>query len=220
MAIVPLPLAAAAVPSYPVAEMLAAFGDVCFDSAAAKPDEPGNVATWKRLAAAKGWAQVMTRPDPSEGRWRGPARTYDWAKALDAELLASFNPGGEALLRDAALFRRQVAGREVFLSVVAIDSENPTLAECRLRDPLGDGIRKSPITRTAIETWLGHSVKPLRGWYRGKEYWWPSGNGRLSVRVHFGFDQRRIGVVGARYDPYALYGLTLVRSDYSQIIVT
>jgi hypothetical protein len=201
---------------YPVAEMLAAFGSVCFDPATLQQDNPENPATWKKLAAEQGWAEIGARPDASDSRSR---RAYDWAKALDSELLASIDPYGPVQLREAALFQRQVAGRAVYLSIAAMDSENPKLAECRLRDPLGDGIRKSPITRAAIEKWLGHSVKPMPAWYRGKQYWWPNGNNRLSVRVHFGFEQRRLGVVGARYDPYALYGLTLVRSDYDEIIV-
>jgi hypothetical protein len=212
---------AAAASPYPVREALAAFGDVCFDTTTARQDDIGNAGKWRDIALQKGWSEIATAPAAGEDfAARLMTRTFYWAKALDYELLTALGQTGSERMGGEFLLTKSIGGRRFYLSIVGMDASNTTLAECRLRDPLGDGIYKSPITRPDVESWLGHAVKASRGWYRGKQYSWSRGNGTNSVRVHFDFDSKPIGKYGAKYDPYALYGMTLVRSDYSEIIVT
>lgn len=216
--------AAAGLP-YPAQDVLTAFGEVCLDPAVdsltngyqATPTQRAQ--RWKRIALAKGWELV---PDPaargSLAEKKGALQTYYWARALDHDLFSGLNqPDG--WISEQALLTRNVGGRPVFLSILGTETDNPELAECRLRDPLGDGVVKSPINRAAIERWLGKPVKQARGMYRGTRYTWPNGPTPRSIEYHFGFAGKPFATYGAKYDPYSLYGLTLVRSDYSLDII-
>lgn len=215
--------AATAVQPYPVQDILTAFGEVCFAEEARSYEPLKNVPVWKRLAVEKGWDE-LAEPPPS-GRRRGgntELRAYNWAKALNWDLLSSMGDG-EAVMTSDALYHKQVAGRDIYLSILGIDTGN-TLAECRLRDPLGDGIAKLPIRKAEIEQWIGKPVTSSKGaskgWFGGRVYSWDDKYPLNSVRVHFGFEHKSLGDRNPKYDPYAQYGMTLVRSDYPLIIVT
>ena len=210
---------------YPASEMLAAFGDVCVSSASeittyteSRPTQQAKV--WRELALKQGWTEVTEVPAPGI-TWKENtvARTYYWAQALDYELFIPLAQLGGERITVQNLLRKQVAGREVFISIFAADADNPTLAECRLRDPLGDGVTKQPISRSEVEAWLGQPVERRRGWFGVDEYFWRTNSERKSLRIHFGFDPKPFATRGAKYDPYALYGMTLVRSEYDHIIV-
>jgi hypothetical protein len=209
--------ATAAAAPYPVQDILSAFGDVCLDPGSywekyteLTPTQKANA--WKGLAVKKGWTEVAASDDSA-------ARTYYWAKALDYELFVPLMQYGTGRITVQALFAKRVAGRKVFLSVFGADVDNPTIAECRLRDPLGDGVAKSPVAKADIERWLGHKVKRGSAPYRGTRYSWPGKPSERAIQYHFGFKAKPFATYGAKYDPYSLYGMTLVRSDFSQDII-
>lgn len=215
-------LAAAAVAAapYPTQDILAAFGAVCFAQVPQSSDAASKFDFWATTAVQRGWVEIESEP-PGGGSYQENAgvRTYRWAQAVDYDLFTTLAPLGNERLR-RALYGKVVAGRPVYLSIVAIAQTNPTLDECRLRDPLGDGVLKLPIDRSAVEAWRGHPVKKTGGWYRSTEYFWPDGRYRRAMRVHFGFIGKPLGVYGGKYDPYTFYGMTLVRSEREEIIIT
>ena len=215
----------AAAPPYPVQDVLAAFGDVCLDPASyvinsTELSPTQKAEAWKSLALKKGWIEV-TGPPERIGTWQenAVARVYYWSRALDYELFLPLAQLGTERITVQALYRRQVAGRNVFLSIFGAETSNPTIAECRLRDPLGDGIGKSPVAKADIERWLGQPVKRSSAPYRGTQYSWPAKPLDKAIQYHFGLVGKPVATYGAKYDPYALYGMTLVRSDFSQDII-
>lgn len=218
-----LPFAAAlALPAapYPVREMLDAFARTCLVAPLASEEPLGAVATWREAARSEGWTEVGAPPPGTSFETRNAYRAYHSILALDYDLFSALLSTGEARM-ERALLHKTVAGRRVYLSTLAVDANNPTLVECRLFDPLGDGVAKVPVTRDAIARWTGRPVATTRGPYRSKQYSWESDAGVQAMRVHFGFAGKPFGKYGARYDPYALYGMTLVRSVFQQeIIVT
>lgn len=216
--------AAAATP-YPVQDILTAFGDVCLDptsyivnSTELSPTQKAEA--WKGLALKHGWTELAGPPE-RVGTWpeNADARVYYWSRALDYELFLPLAQTGTERITAQALYRKRVAGRSVFLSIFSAETSNPTIAECRLRDPLGDGVSKSPIAKADIERWLGQTVKQSGAPYRGTQYSWPWKSPRKAIQYHFGFGAKPFATYGAKYDPYALYGMTLVRSDFSQDII-
>ena len=215
----------AAAPPYPVQEVLAAFGDVCLDPksdwanyTALTPTQKAEA--WKELALKKGWTEVAAPPEAAATfQENSAARTYYSARALDYELFLPLMQLGGERITVQALFNRQVAGRNVFISIFGAETSNPTIAECRLHDPLGDGINKRPVAKADIERWLGRTVKRSAAPYRGTQYSWPAKPFGRAIQVHFGFAGKPFATYGAKYDPYALYGMTLVRSDYSNDII-
>ena len=215
---------AAAAPPYPVQEILSAFGDVCLDPNSDMADYTGLTPTrkanvWKSLALKKAWTEITAPPEPGATYAENTAaRTYYWAKALDYELFVPLAQMGTERITVQTLLKKQVAGRVVYLSIFGAETNNP-IAECRLRDPLGDGVSKPPVTKAAIERWLGLAVKRSSAPYRGTQYSWPAKPFARSIQVHFGFAGKPFATYGAKYDPYALYGMTLVRSDYSNDII-
>lgn len=217
---------AAAGSPYPVQDILTAFGDVCFDPASDSAKNgyertPSQRAeAWKALALAKGWEEVGALPSPGQtSDSNAIARTYYWSRALDYELFVPLESTGTGRITVQVLLKKTVAGRQVFLSILGTETDNPTLAECRLRDPLGDGITKQPVAKADVERWLGKTTKRSAGRFGGSQYTWPA-SPYHALQVHFGFKDKPFGISGVKYDPYALYGLTLVRSDYDEIIVT
>jgi hypothetical protein len=177
---------------------------------------------WSAAAQASGWTE-LSRPVSSEDRAaERDYRAFYQFKAIDHAFIGSMLEWyGTATEPASAIFKKQVAGRTVYVSVMATDGSNPSLSECRLHDPLGDGINSSPVSKEVLEAWSGSKVQRRKGEYGGKLYAWNDPNGvERNVRVHFGFDWSPVPRWGADFRPYAIYGLTLVVSDYSLIIVT
>jgi hypothetical protein len=228
-AFTPLVLAAAAAahPPYPVNEVLTAFGEVCFanpDPGTYSDEDVGLVfAAWKGAAEQQGWVQVQPIPfraRPASRTERLDQRVELAFDGIDSAFIASIAGSQGADVAVRGLYRKLVAGRTVYLSMMAASDGSTTLTECRLHDPIGDGFRTSPISEQALEQWSGADLKRQRSLYGGKVYAWrDSGDADRSVRVHFGLSGYPMPW-GDKFRPYEMYGLTLVASDYSQIIVT
>jgi hypothetical protein len=216
-------LAAAAVsqPTYPVSEILDSFKEVCF-TRSEYGDIDKQYAAWKQAAQTAGWAE-LARPTPSTDRAeQRDFRAFYQLKGIDYAFIASMLGWyGEATEPSSAIFKKPVAGRTVYISMMATDGSNPSVSECRLHDPLDDSVISSPVSKEVLEAWSGSKVRRRDGVYGGKLYAWDDANGvERTVRVHFGFDRQPLPQWGGNFRPYAIYGLTLVVSDYSLIIVT
>jgi len=196
---------------YPTGPILQAFGEICLQPVG--NDEGGEkFEAWQRAAEHRGWERVDAPPASAPGSFeaRQAYLAYHRLYALDYDLFASLLTVDEEMRR--SVLHRRVAGRDVYLSLftAASTESSNSISECRLHDPLGDGINANPITRAEVQRWLGRSVRQAGGPYRSTEYRWDLRN---SIRVHFGFaGARALGDRGRRFDPYPPYGMTLVRS--------
>ena len=214
-------LAAAATtqPAYPVTEMLDAFKEVCF-TRSDYGDIDQQYAAWKRAAEMAGWTEVVHPTLSSDRAEQRDYRAFYNLKGIDyafiSSMLAAY--GSEPA---SAIFKKQVAARTVYISMMATDFANPSVSECRLYDPLGDGINSSPVSKDVLEAWSGAEVRRRGGVYGGKVYAWDDTNGvEQTIRVHFGYYYSPIPRWGDNFRPYAINGLTLVVSNYSLIVVT
>ncbi len=95
------------------------------------------------------------------------------------------------------------------------------MAECRLYDPLGDGVIRSPITVKDVERWVGRTVKKSKGSARSDQFNWNPQVGKNSfLRVHFGCEGRPFGHCSTTSNPYPSYGMTLATGyDEQEIII-
>jgi len=131
-------LALAAAPAlYPAAAVMDAMRGACSDvravTAAAGPK--GAIAGWTRVA------------DPASTPVGG---LVAFGQKAGEKMLA----GKGQMLGDPAVFRREVAGEELYLVLSAIEMEGRTVRGCRLYDP-GE---TRPITPAAAEAWVGRKA--------------------------------------------------------------
>jgi hypothetical protein len=221
-----LALVSTAAAPYPTQETLKAFGEVCFDPSLESQDH-GLSKSWKDLATQKGWKEIEHSPaapayDPKTYGYTAqiPYIMYHSVKALNYQLLMPLIAYENAQVTDELLFSKQLNGRELYLSLLGIVSDNPSLAECRIHDRRALSLRKNPIENKEINLWLGKNVKASQGFYRGTLYTWPVGNRYNSVEIHFNTSAKEMGKITKNYDPYASVGMTIVRRDYVSLIVT
>jgi hypothetical protein len=211
----------AAVP-YPTQAVLAGFGSVCLHSAEHTEEYQVTLERWQQRAKSDGWMPFEEPPTPdADAGYRGNAAyiVFHRLQALDYDLFTSFLMNNEQ--RQRAVFLRSIAGRDVYLSLFGTTDGGRTLAECRLHDPLGDGITTNPFTRSEVERWVEQPVRATSSWYESTAFSWRQPKDKLrSIRVHFGLKGvKPLGVSRTRYDPYAQYGVTLVRSDQNNEVI-
>jgi hypothetical protein len=209
--------------AYPTRAVLEEYGQVC-QTGSPELESPQLLQLWRETALAKGWVRVDHAPPPgTDFKTTAAFRAYHSIFALGYQLLFPQLVAGSSPRMERQVFSKSVHGRNVLLSLLAIGwGEDRVVDECRLFDPLGDGVATNPITRAAVEQWVGRRVRQFRASYHGKNYSWDQPSGLQSVGVHFGSGGKPGPRLGARYDPYALYGLLLRRnvSRRTEIVVT
>jgi hypothetical protein len=214
-----LAAAATAQPAYPVAEMLDSFKEVCF-TRSEYGDIDQQYAAWKHAAETAGWTELVHPTLSSDRAEQRDYYAFYKLKGIDYAFISSML-GAYGSEPTSAIFKKQVAARIVYISMMATDYANPSVSECRLYDPLGDGVTSSPVSKDVLEAWSGEKVRRRGGVYGGKAYSWGGPRGtEQTIRVHFGYYLTPIPRWGDKFRPYAINGLVLVVSNYSLFYVT
>jgi hypothetical protein len=220
-------------PAYPAESLLRELESVCLTDGRYDGEKhvigpvSGAINQWIEIARRQGW-ELFT--DTSANLLPMDREAYRNLVALNYTIAGSFVPrsyelGREEWMLGGQVFRKVVAGRRVYLSLLGTDfNGGDAFAECRIHDPLGDGFRKNPVSAHAIQTLAQSKLRKTKGPFGSTRYSWPAQFGRIGrVDVHFGFGGWLLGPEGQvnnrRFDPYAPYGLTLVAGYFEQSIV-
>lgn len=225
-----LAAAVAAKPAYPATAILRELKAVCQTDfrEVRKQGYIGAVSEtidyWKQSAQEHEWQEITAA---SEGLSFGSQIALVRMIALNNALFTSLLPygiGNVPPMLGGNIYRKQVAGRDIYLSLFGVEQELGTIVgECRIYDPLGDGVRHDPIGRNDIEAAFGTKIKRQAGPFGSKRYSWAHKTGEISkLDVHFGFKgweitpfERKVG----DFSPYAPYGLTLVAGFHEKTII-
>ena len=190
--------------TYPVRDVLAELQRVCFTDHryAERPTGIGTtsdaVSFWATAAVNAEWTELSFETADLSPRDRA---VMEMTAALNHSLFGSFaegnrHSGTDNRMAGGQVFKKEVAGRQLYLSLFGADDGSRSVGECRIHDPLGDGIRRNPISAP---------------------------EGLVSqLDVHFGFDGWGISPFNDKvrnFDPYTPYGLTLVTGFHEQVIV-
>ncbi|HEV7341147.1 MAG TPA: hypothetical protein VGN68_05880 [Sphingopyxis sp.] len=180
---------------------------------------------WASEAGANGWTLIesdtpnLSRRDVSaSGRIESLNHLLfgSFAMANDYASVPTEMLGGQ-------VFRKDVAGRTLYLSVFGADDGARTVGECRIHDLLGDGVQKNPIASPVVEQVFGAKPKTAAGAFGSTAYSWQAGKGRIGyLEVHFGFGGWKVSSFNKRienFNPYAPYGLTMVMGFRDQVII-
>jgi hypothetical protein len=233
-----LALAADTPPSYPANDVLQEFRQICHGSdVEVTTDAPETVSRrvvdWERLADKAGWLPVKLA-DSTIRDWDlkspelGKSERRDFLAvnqiyALNHILATGYLNMGRGEIIHGNVYSKKVAGRTVFLSTFGASQSSESLIECRLSDPLGDGIYKSPITKLDVTEVWDTETKVKKGAYGSQEFSFPNiARPARSFRIHIGFNGLPLSSQGrakGKIDPYAIYGMTIVNSEHEVIVV-
>jgi len=225
-----LAAAAAAKPAYPAAAVLQELKAVC-QTDFREVRKQGYIGTvsetvdyWKQSAQEHEWQEITPA---SEGLSFRSRIALVRMIALNNVLFASLLPYGVTSvppMLGGNVYRKQVAGRDIYLSLFGVEQELGTIVgECRIYDPLEDGVRREPIGHGDIAAAFGTKIKKQTGPFGSKRYRWAHKTGEVSkLDVHFGFKGWRMSPFERKtsnFNPYAPYGLTLVAGFHEKTII-
>jgi hypothetical protein len=217
--------------AYPTTDVLNELKATCFnDYRSAKRqgfigEVSDTVEFWLDKARRRGWAEIT---DMGETTARD-RKVRHLMKSLDYSLFGSFSENwstaeDKAVMLGGQVFKKSISGRIVYLSVFgAEDGSGRIVGECRIHDPLGDGVNKNPVNTHDIQDIVGARVRKLSGPFSSNRYRWTPERGQIAqLDVHFGFKGWRLTPFDRKieqFDPYAPYGLTLVAGFHEQDII-
>lgn len=223
--------AATAQPTYPVEAVLRELQQVCFTDHRYLEREgyvgsaSVSAARWADVARRNGW-QSYTNLTP--GNSPKDLIVFHKITSLNHTLfgglldayMGSTVPVG---FSGGEIYKKVVAGRALYLSMFAFEGPAESVGECRIHDPLGDGVSHNPVSRYDVQRITGVRLKKARGPFGSDRYTWTARKGEVAeLDVHFGFKGWGISPFGERresFDPYAPYGLTLVAGFHEKVII-
>lgn len=227
-----LATAAVSQPAYPTNDVLSELKEVCFtDYRTAKRHGFGGpisdaVEFWLGSAKRQGWVEVTDAEPAATPR---DAKVLHFMRSLDHALFGGFSQPWSSLedksvMLGGQVFKKSISGRVLYFSVFAAeDGGGQTVGECRIHDPLGDGVSKNPIATRDVQNVVGAKVRKASGPFSSDRYFWPPKRGHISkLDVHFGFKGWRLTPFDRKivqFDPYVPYGLTLVAGFHEQEII-
>ncbi|WP_152568174.1 hypothetical protein [Sphingopyxis sp. LC81] len=223
--------AAASQPVYPAEQLMRELKSVCsVDYRWAKQagfigPASDAIGYWASTATANGWTPVTS---DTQNLSRRDVSALGRIEALNQLLFGSYAVANDYApvpteLLGGQVFRKNVAGRTLYLSVFGADDGVRTVGECRIHDLLGDGVQKNPISSQAVKRVFGANTKTGKGPFGSTTYSWHAGEERIGhFEVHFGFGGWKLSSFNQKienFDPYAPYGLTLVMGFRDETII-
>jgi hypothetical protein len=223
--------AAPSQPIYPVGAVLSELKEVCFTDRRYSEERKGNlqplsdaIGFWFDAAKNRGWQEISAGNISNSRELKVLHSIQILNSAISGSFVNLWTTQQDSPILGGQILQKSVSGRVIYLSIFGVDDGGgQTVGECRIHDPLGDGISKNPFTTTDIEKFAGGKVHRKAGPFSSDRYTWPYKRGSVSqVDIHFGFRGWRLTPFTEKieqFDPYAPYGLTLVAGFHEHEIV-